>query len=510
MPFPPSVKREVLTKSARHCCVCHRYKGVKVEVHHIVAQSDGGSDDVENAIALCFDCHADAGHYNPDHPKGSRFSPTELRQARDLWFLLVEQNRIEAPVSTTWAYVRYLICKDLSALREICAADLSRLPIPNPRLIENPTLQFLSDLLETVGERYAQLRGTTFSDQSAYALHYGQTRVFSPSAYPYYPYYRAFRTPDLAEIRQQVLPRDPATGVFVDLGVPGDSLCLAMAFDELCGGGQFQEIYKLRDIWTVFLEISNIAEEPVTLRAVEGGLEESTGYRPFTQSAGEVEVQSLPKAPILPGDSVVFPVGVLLAPISRPSPPPIRRSTAWLERAQYQEVDHTDLHSLLHEVGVVGPAFWPEKVEALIGDTLMEQPVHELDLANVYTIDRHWAMGCCPHLFGRDRLGRRRYMREIFTEKPGQRHVFRFEVPSWMQTLIVAELEPEETHLDRILVNGRDRVKGCVLLEGDVVELPVEPFDEVEIWGWYAAPMEGRQHTTFQNRRIVEFLGADI
>ncbi len=81
--FSKEIKKEVLTKSARHCCVCHRYKGVKVEVHHMILQSDGGTDDIENAIALCFDCHADAGHYNKQHPRGTKFTPSELRKARD-------------------------------------------------------------------------------------------------------------------------------------------------------------------------------------------------------------------------------------------------------------------------------------------------------------------------------------------------------------------------------------------------------------------------------------------
>ena len=71
--------------SARHCCVCHRYKGIKLEVHHIIPTEKGGSDDFDNTITLCFDCHCNAGHYNPNHPKGSKYSPEELRLARDEW-----------------------------------------------------------------------------------------------------------------------------------------------------------------------------------------------------------------------------------------------------------------------------------------------------------------------------------------------------------------------------------------------------------------------------------------
>ncbi len=77
MAFKKEVKINALVSAARHCCVCHRYKGVKVEVHHILPVAKGGADDAENAIALCFDCHADAGHYNNKHPRGTKFSPEE-------------------------------------------------------------------------------------------------------------------------------------------------------------------------------------------------------------------------------------------------------------------------------------------------------------------------------------------------------------------------------------------------------------------------------------------------
>ena len=92
MPFPRSVREQALVLAARHCCVCHRYKGVKIEVHHLEQEADGGGNDLENAIALCFDCHADAGHYNPDHPRGTNFSPRELRMARATWHRLVQEN----------------------------------------------------------------------------------------------------------------------------------------------------------------------------------------------------------------------------------------------------------------------------------------------------------------------------------------------------------------------------------------------------------------------------------
>ena len=78
MGFSNEIKDEILVKSARHCCVCHKAKGLNIEVHHINPRKQGGSDTLKNAIALCFDCHADAGHFFANHPKGSKLSPNEL------------------------------------------------------------------------------------------------------------------------------------------------------------------------------------------------------------------------------------------------------------------------------------------------------------------------------------------------------------------------------------------------------------------------------------------------
>ena len=92
MPFTPPVAAEALVASGRHCCLCHRFCGVKIELHHITPESEGGSDELDNCIPLCFDCHAEVGHYNSKHPRGRKFSPTELRLHRDRWFERVASN----------------------------------------------------------------------------------------------------------------------------------------------------------------------------------------------------------------------------------------------------------------------------------------------------------------------------------------------------------------------------------------------------------------------------------
>ncbi|MCA9460173.1 MAG: HNH endonuclease [Nanoarchaeota archaeon] len=92
MSFSKKVKEDVLVKSGRHCCICHKFCGLKIEIHHIKPKSEGGLDTFENAIALCFDCHADMTSYDYQHPKGTKYQESELIQHRDNWYEKVKGN----------------------------------------------------------------------------------------------------------------------------------------------------------------------------------------------------------------------------------------------------------------------------------------------------------------------------------------------------------------------------------------------------------------------------------
>lgn len=76
---------ELLAQCHRRCCICHRFCGVKMETDHIVQPRDGGPGDIENAIPVCFDCHAEIHSYNDSHPRGRKFTPDELRAHKMQW-----------------------------------------------------------------------------------------------------------------------------------------------------------------------------------------------------------------------------------------------------------------------------------------------------------------------------------------------------------------------------------------------------------------------------------------
>lgn len=88
MPFSPKIKDEVKKKAGFHCCRCHN---IGVQVHHIIPQEYGGSDDIDNAAPLCPNCHTSFGP-NPD-------KRTEIRKMRDWWY-----ERVKIMYSTPKSY----------------------------------------------------------------------------------------------------------------------------------------------------------------------------------------------------------------------------------------------------------------------------------------------------------------------------------------------------------------------------------------------------------------------
>src|SRR5436305_13441321 len=89
MPFLQKDAERALVLCGRHCCLCHKFCGTNIELHHIVPESEGGSDAIDNGIPLCFDCHAEVEHYNPQHPRGRKFTESELKAHRDAWYAKV-------------------------------------------------------------------------------------------------------------------------------------------------------------------------------------------------------------------------------------------------------------------------------------------------------------------------------------------------------------------------------------------------------------------------------------
>ena len=92
MGFSQEVATKALAACMRSCCICHKFCGTKIELHHIRQKAYGGEDSFENCIPLCFDCHSDMGKGDPKHPKGKRYTEAELVAHRDSWYERVQKG----------------------------------------------------------------------------------------------------------------------------------------------------------------------------------------------------------------------------------------------------------------------------------------------------------------------------------------------------------------------------------------------------------------------------------
>ena len=91
MSFNRTAADKLLGACHRRCCICHRFCGVKMELDHIVPSSEQGTDDIENAIPVCFECHAEIHLYNDKHPRGRKYHADELRQHKEQWLSICKE-----------------------------------------------------------------------------------------------------------------------------------------------------------------------------------------------------------------------------------------------------------------------------------------------------------------------------------------------------------------------------------------------------------------------------------
>ena len=92
MAFNKSEVEELLAQCHRRCCICHRFCGVKMETDHIEQAADKGGDSIENAIPVCFECHAEIHSYNDRHPRGRKFKAGELKAHKKEWLRICKEQ----------------------------------------------------------------------------------------------------------------------------------------------------------------------------------------------------------------------------------------------------------------------------------------------------------------------------------------------------------------------------------------------------------------------------------
>lgn len=448
MPFPRDVREQALVAAARHCCVCHRFKGLKIEVHHIVQEASGGPNTFDNAVVLCFDCHSEAGHYNASHPRGTKFSPSELRRARDGWFALVSQHRISPAAISGLIHTRHLVCKSPEEANALLEGRFADLPLGrNLLLMENPVASFARDILRAVGaQRSAVSSGNEYPSPEDYEAHHPDSHVSRLA------YFSAMRTPVLREVA------DPLSARLANEGAPVSDLARAYCYYEECGTPSLSELIRYRPLLFAFLEVRNEANTPIRLHGITGRITApvgSLGYRAFVGADGDPASMLLPKAALRPGESALIPLSAMLGPLDAVTEQDTiaehRQNDSWLVLARERwPVPST------YDFRAIGPSLRPESLTLTIDDRTEEVPVHTLDLGNTFTLARFWAVGSCPHLFWQDRATSDWvYGGPLLGRGQGDACTELVPVPASARSFCIAELEQEVTYLEHVTLHTR-------------------------------------------------------
>ena len=107
MSFSRNTVENLLVSCQRCCCICHSFCGPNMEIHHIVPLSEGGTDDEDNGIPLCFNCHA-AAHMDSNSPKGRKYTQAELRKHRTEWFRSSKKLNYADLEKLEWEIMEYI------------------------------------------------------------------------------------------------------------------------------------------------------------------------------------------------------------------------------------------------------------------------------------------------------------------------------------------------------------------------------------------------------------------
>jgi hypothetical protein len=482
MGFSPEVKRRALIDSARHCCICHKYKGVKIEVHHIIQESKGGQNTYENAIPLCFDCHADAGHYNEEHPIGTKFSIPELKEARNNWYQYVKNNSIpEKIINGEYIQTSYYVLHSFEIIESVLKGDFSS--IKDRRriyLASNSISKKWKELLESHTkdfdyniEQRKLIEVGQFNTVKEYSDAYPDAHISEKSGFVY-PYYEAFRKTDWNDLLQNI-----ETNLFIkqlsESGIDAKCFCTSILHrnDIGCGDADlshnYTEYIEVAPISFIFLGITNVSTHQLKLNNI------------LTKKSSR---ENLPPFSLLPYEMVLVPIATAIN----------------LERIITNGIvlDHTDgergqdFSKVLRfdNLSTLDVLFFENKIDpktVIYNDDEGEYEVdiHEFDYNNLYSINSYWQCGSCPHLFFIKENGKQRYIRELLSSASNKKGVDSFVIPENVFEVVIRELEDEITFIDKIQINNNIIIENTTLHNGDFLFLKVSTNDIITIEGSY-------------------------
>ena len=488
MGFSRAIREQALVLAARRCCVCRRFKGVGVEVHHIKPLTHGGENTLNNAIVLCFDCHCAAGHYNQNHPRGTKYSPGELRKHRDDWYQRVRDSGVNTlePEEFSRHYSRHLLCMDADAAREMLDMDREQIPFRYDYVLSSSVLEFmryvLADELPHTSQSSLRSPGYYWCDgefKSLQQFHETHPEFGGDMSRPLVA----------ADFCDDGLIPSRVMRQAVEAGLPPSEIGDVCVEDSGCGDGPSYFVSMRRPLF-LFAELRNASDESVVLSSLIARSDEERAFVRKLSSWGTGRLLTVHhnNLTLSPGEILLVPECVVL---SGRSHDPMHtefevESTMSVERVQSVGFgcagDSDDFY-------VIGPASKIEGYKLIVGHEEVTAAIHPFELDKSYLYFRAWMVGSCPHLYVFNRGCGWSYLHDILSDSSENcatcERVFLSED---ILRFRIVETDYEHTVIETLKFNDEDLIhEPAVLQRGDEMEFSIEGPGTLVISGRYVA-----------------------
>jgi hypothetical protein len=508
MSFSNSVKKQLMVNSARRCCVCGRYKGVGVEVHHIIQKANGGEDSYDNGIVLCFDCHCAAGHYNANHPRGTKFSPEELKGHKERWFQYVRDHldQVAAHDPDHRMICRYYLTADRETAAKVLELDSSS-PLKSSLWLNTPKL---SKQFENFCNLYGP--GIQNADTDGYGDEWYESRKELIQANP------EFRGKQYAPVSQRMLDtaklKDPFAKQLVLHGAAIEEVANMSFFYEACGETGWGIDFHTRQPYFVFAQILNLDTTPVQITSLNN--------QPFKLNAlcdtdlfdtSEVrDLFSVNNIILNSGMSLGLFLGVIAGPIDY-NPTSYQFETG----PEFDQSDNGDTVTriVMNSTGVdtdfstCSQLNIPKSLTYKKDNNEYEAAFEDFRPDTLFLISKEWMCGSCPHLFGVCKTsGELKFMRTLFDGSNGDTVIENVDCAD-LSRIIIAEFDNETSQVVSIKIDGTELRKEIQLEYGDAIQMDVTDAQNLVIQGSYTASIMRPKNSDQRRQKASKFRAYD-
>ena len=468
----------VFVASARRCCVCKEFKGRNLEVHHIIHKNQGGDDSFENAIPLCFDCHANAGHYNSKHPKGAKFSPSELRNHRDNWYKLVEEGKFNK--NSPDISQQFFITNSFEIAFEIANGEFKNFPLNEVKLLQNDLIGYLKRIEKTFNNK--EDNTNYYESFSKYQSAFKEIKEIKGQ----WGSSHWERIPSKEELQKKFFKNEYVVNYMLRNGSEPNEIARACFYKGGCAEGNY-ETYEIREAKIVFLALINTDDKSKTITSLSEIYVKDGGFIPVNYDSikGGIIKHDINELLLEPGKCLLVPYCILLMDFNLDIEPQVELLYQQIDTGQTQDIRKIKYNG---EKLTIGPRHFIKSVQFETDGFKEDFTVKHFDSENLLLISRFWECGSCPHLFVKKTNNDLwEYIGEIFSNSPDYTQIFEqsFEIGLYDSFKII-ELENEITRIEYIRLDNKEIASSLTLHKNDEFIFKVDSAKYLEIKGKYS------------------------